>query len=167
MTHNSWAAVFESILQILCDKALCVYGDRLVSAVAFGSVGRVTMRPDSDIDMLFVLERLPKGRLKRMAEFQVLERMMDPVLQEARAQGVRTMLSPVLKTPEEVRLGSPLFLDMVEDARILYDRDGFFRQQMDLLRQRLAHLGARRIWKGNAWYWDLKPDYRCGEEFEL
>jgi hypothetical protein len=27
--------------------------------------------------------------------------------------------------------------------------------------------GARRIWCGNAWYWDLKPDYRPGEVFEL
>lgn len=167
MKHNSWAAVFESILQTLCDKALCVYGDRLVSVAVFGSVGRAAMRPDSDIDMHFVLERLSNGRLKRMAEFQVLDRLMDPVLREARVQGVSTSLSPVLKTPEEVRLGSPLFLDMVEDARILVDRNGFFRQQIDLLRERLAQLGAKRVWKGNAWYWDLKPDYRCGEEFEL
>jgi hypothetical protein len=31
----------------------------------------------------------------------------------------------------------------------------------------LAHLGARRVWLGNAWYWDLKPDYRPGDVFEL
>jgi hypothetical protein len=31
----------------------------------------------------------------------------------------------------------------------------------------LEQLGARRIWRGNAWFWDLKPDYRPGEVFEL
>jgi hypothetical protein len=68
---------------------------------------------------------------------------VDPILREARLQGVSTTLSPVLKSPEEIRLGSPLFLDMVDDARILYDRDRFLSQRINLLRERLAHLGAR------------------------
>jgi hypothetical protein len=33
--------------------------------------------------------------------------------------------SPVFKSPEEVEAGSPLFLDMVDDARILCDPEGF------------------------------------------
>jgi uncharacterized protein len=56
---------------------------------------------------------------------------------------------------------------MVEDARVLYDKGDFFVRQLARLRQRLTELGAKRIWKGNAWYWDLKPDYRPGEVFEL
>jgi len=35
------------------------------------------------------------------------------------------------------------------------------------LKARLEALGARRIWRGNAWFWGLKPDYRIGEIFEL
>ncbi len=56
---------------------------------------------------------------------------------------------------------------MTEDARILFDREGFFARKLDRLRERLAQLGAKRIWLGNAWYWDFKPDYRPGEVFEL
>ena len=56
---------------------------------------------------------------------------------------------------------------MVDDARILLDRGDFFQRELNGLRERLARLGARRIWKGNAWYWDLKPDYKAGEEFEI
>ena len=63
--------------------------------------------------------------------------------------------------------GSPLFLDMTEDARILYDRDGFLERAFVDLESRLERLGARRIWRGNAWYWDLKPDYTPGEVFEI
>ena len=56
---------------------------------------------------------------------------------------------------------------MVEDARILFDRDGFFAAVLERLRARLEALGARRVWRGNAWFWDLKPDYVPGEVFEL
>jgi hypothetical protein len=77
------------------------------------------------------------------------------------------MLSPVFKTPAEVELGSPLFLDMVQDARILHDPDGLLAARLDRLRARLAELGARRIWRGNAWYWDLKPDLKPGEVITL
>jgi hypothetical protein len=38
---------------------------------------------------------------------------------------------------------------------------------MTRLRERLATLGARRVWRGNAWFWDLKPDYQPGDVFEL
>jgi hypothetical protein len=60
-----------------------------------------------------------------------------------------------------------LFLDMVDDARVLVDHDGVFAAARDRWRHRLLALGARRIWRGNAWLWDLKPDYRPGEVFEL
>jgi len=35
------------------------------------------------------------------------------------------------------------------------------------LRARLRRSGARRIWRGTQWYWDLKPDYRRGEIIRL
>ena len=60
------------------------------------------------------------------------------------------MLSPVFKTPAEVEAGSPLFLDMIDDARLLHDPDGFFQRFLDGFRRRLQGLGARRIWLGNA-----------------
>jgi hypothetical protein len=28
-------------------------------------------------------------------------------------------------------------------------------------------LDARRIWLGNAWHWDLKPDFKPGDVIEL
>ena len=167
MTRASWTEPFQRLLQTLLEKSTAFYGDRLVSAVVFGSVGRGTMRPDSDIDVLFIIDPLPNGRLRRVDEFNALESQMDGILKEVRKLGVQTTLSPVFKTPEEARQGSALFLDMIDDARILFDRNGFFSQQMSDLRQRLAHLGAKRIWRGNAWYWDLKPDYKCGEEFQI
>jgi uncharacterized protein len=66
-----------------------------------------------------------------------------------------------------VEAGSPLFLDLVEDARILYDEGDFFAGRLERLRERLAALGSRRVWRGNAWYWILKPDLKPGETISL
>ncbi|MBI4715493.1 MAG: hypothetical protein HY760_06120 [Nitrospirae bacterium] len=73
----------------------------------------------------------------------------------------------IFKSPEEALKGSPLFLDMVEDARILLDKGGFLADILAALRSRLAALGSRRVWRGNAWYWILKPDLKPGEVFDL
>lgn len=158
---------FENLAMELLEACRRHYGKRLVSVVLYGSAGRGTHGPDSDLDVLIVAEALPRGRLARVEEFVPVEAALGPSLSEMRSCGFSTEVSPVLKTPEEVAAGSPLFLDMTEDARILYDREGFFAAALKRLRARLKALGSRRIWCGNAWYWDLKPDYKPGEEFEL
>ena len=133
----------------------------------FGSVGRGTPRYGSDIDLLLVVRGLPPGRFNRVEEFLPVEARLEPALAAGEAGHPPIALSPVFKTPEEVEAGSPLFLDMVDDARILYDAEGFLGKYLDRLRARLRELGARRIRRGNAWYWELKPDLKPGEVFAL
>jgi len=137
------------------------YGERLISLAVFGSVGRGTPRPDSDIDLFLVVKDLPVGRIARVKEFAAIETTLGLTIKG------RVELSPIFKTPEEIANGSPLFLDMVEDVRMLFDRDDFFKNILKNLKERLQRLGARRIWQGIVWYWDLKPDYKQGEIFEI
>ncbi len=94
--------------------------------------------------------------MERVKEFEPIERALGNV-----------MLSPILKTPAEIANGSPLLLDMVDDAVILYDRADFLKTALDTLRANLHRLGAKRIWRGENWFWDLKPDYQRGEIFEI
>jgi len=143
------------------------YGERLVSVVLFGSVARGTAGPTSDMDLLVVADGLAQGRMKRSADFSAVEDAVEPLLVSLREKGIHTRLSPVLKTKEEASGGNILYIDLVEDARVLFDRDGFFEQILARLRRRLSELGARRVWIGSAWYWDLKPDFKPGEVFEL
>src|SRR5881296_3289212 len=105
---------YEEILRRLVEGLQAHYGPRLVSVAVFGSVGRGTQREDSDIDLLIVARDLPRGRT-------------------ARVELMPVALSPVLKTPEEVEAGSPLFLDMVEDAQILHDEGGFLAAYLERL----------------------------------
>ncbi len=158
---------FEKIERRLLSEIKSFYKKRLVSVVIFGSAARETQRFDSDIDILIIAKGLPKGRMKRIREFDTVEDKVEPYLISFQKQGIHTCISAIIKSPEEARKGSPLFLDMVEDASILFDRDSFFSAVLERLRNRLKVLGAKRIWKGNAWYWNLKPDYKPGEIFEL
>jgi hypothetical protein len=160
-------AEFETFLHAINEACRDHYGDRLVSVAVFGSVGRGTPRPDSDVDVLIVAEPLPDGRLARGEDFRPVEATLAPGRLVMRRAGFTAFVSPIFKTPDEIRRGSPLLLDMTSDARCLYDRDAFLAGALERLRARLTALGARRIWRGNAWLWDLKPDLRPGEVFEL
>ena len=139
----------------------------MAKVAASGSVGRATPRADSDVDALIVARALPRGRLARVREYLPVEGRLAAALESASRGGGPISISPVFKTPEEVERGSPLFLDMVEDARILHDPEGFLDRYLRRLRGRLSELGARRVRMGNAWYWDLKPDLKPGEIIEL
>lgn len=158
---------FKELQDKLLEETKSFYGKRLVSFVVFGSVARETYRFNSDIDLLIIAENLPKGRMKRVAEFSAVEDRIEPFLESLKKKGIDTFISSVFKTPQEAELGSPLFLDMVEDARILYDKNEFFSKRLERLRKRLRELGAKRVWKGNIWHWVLKPDYQPGEVIEL
>jgi predicted nucleotidyltransferase len=153
----------EHVLGRLLGACQGLYADRLVSLVVFGSVGRGTPRPDSDIDLLVVADPLPDGRIPRVREFDAVERSVAVGAPASAAH----RLSPIFKTPAEVRRGSPLFLDMLEDGRLLYDRGGFFASELAALKGRLDKLGSKRIWKDDSWYWDLKPDFKPGDEIVL
>jgi len=158
---------FKELQEKILEETKSFYGERLVSFVVFGSVARETYRPDSDIDLLIIAEKLPDGRMKRVAQYSAVEERIEPFLESLKKKGINTFISAVFKTPQEAESGSPLFLDMVEDACILYDRNGFFAKRLERLRNRLKELGAKRVWKGNIWHWVLKPDYQPGEVIEL
>jgi predicted nucleotidyltransferase len=157
---------YDEILGRVVAELRVVYGARLVACAVYGSVGRGTMREDSDIDLLIVARDLPRGVSARRAEIDPVEERLDALLAPRPAGAARIVLSAVIRTPDEMAAGDPLFLDMVDDARLLHDPEGFLARYLDGLRARLRRLGARRVpWKG-AWYWDVKPDYRPGEVFE-
>lgn len=158
---------FEHLLDEILKDTIKVYAHRLVSLAVFGSVGRGTPRADSDVDILIIADGLPHGRIKRVMEFEKVEAAVESTLQSMSKQGISTVLSPVIKTKDEVLAGSLLFLDMIDDARILYDRNNFFAGFLDRFQKRLQVMGAKKVKRGGAWYWVLKEDYKAGETFEI
>ncbi len=159
---------YYKIVDRLKELLINYYKERLISIVIFGSVAKDTFRPDSDIDLLIIARNLVKGRLKRVKEFEEnVECYLEGYIKTLAKNGIHPYISPVIKTPEEVEYGSPLFLDMTEDAKILYDKDNFFHDYIEKLKKRLSILGAKRIPFKGGYYWDLKPDYKPGDVIEL
>ncbi|MGH7340330.1 MAG: nucleotidyltransferase domain-containing protein [Candidatus Rokuibacteriota bacterium] len=142
-------------------------GDNLVSVVLYGSVARGEARDGSDIDLLVVCDDLPDGRFARLRRLEGAEHDLDPELARLRADGIDTRLAVIARTRSEAERTVPLYLDMVEDARLLFDREGFFAAILDRLRARLVALGAQRRRLGRARYWILKRDFVPGEVVEL
>lgn len=141
-------------------------GDDLVSVVLFGSVARGEARPDSDIDLLVIARNLPKSQFARTdIVIKAEDRLFDEMGEAPPGEG--TMIAAIMRTPEEAASPVPLYLDMVDEAVLLFDRDGFFSNVLSKLGKRLRSLGAKRRVLGNVRYWDLKPDYSPGDVIEF
>lgn len=151
----------RAALNVAVPAWTALLGERLVSLVLFGSVARGDAHDRSDIDLLIVAESFPR----RLADRR------RPLLAEwARVRGALPAVdwNLVTKTPEEARAHSPLYLDLVEDAVLLFDRGGFFEAVLHSLRARMQALGSRRIYlPDGSWYWDLRPGFRFGDVVEL
>jgi predicted nucleotidyltransferase len=158
------AEVFRQLEERLVQASLAHFGDDLCGLLVYGSVGRGTMRANSDMDILLVVRGLPPTTWERLRLFDPVESELAPALADARRAGVETQFSPVLKSMEDLRKGFLLMLDMTEDARILWDRDRQLENSLEAFRQRLIQSGARRIRAGASGYWDLKPDYKPGDK---
>jgi hypothetical protein len=120
------------------------------------------------VDVLIVARRLSPSSLERQAFFtRIATAAESPFRPAFQAAGWCPYLSAILKTPEEAGRISRIYFDMVEEANIVFDRDGFFRGVLQRVKKRLEELGAKKVRVGRMWYWDLKPDYRPGEIFEI
>lgn len=163
----NWKTAYDDIVAALPEAAQQVYGERLKALVLFGSVARGTQRPDSDIDLLLVVEPLPARRMARIIEFEGVEDLLQPQSQAARAKSVYAEFSPLIRTPVELEAGSFAFLDIPTEGRFLYDPNGIARDYFDRLAVRLKAQGAQRRLIDGSPYWVLKPGARPGEPIPI
>jgi predicted nucleotidyltransferase len=160
-------ATVQALITKLVERLKEEFGDNLVSVVLYGSVARGDYRTDSDIDLLLVFEELPHGQFSRRDMVSWLEREVEREAPQRLEEGQYHMFSTILKTREEARHTAPFYVDMTTDAVILYDEDHFFSGVLDDLRVRMKELGSKKVYIGEKWYWDLKPDLKLGEIIEL
>ena len=140
-----------------------VLGENLTSVVLFGSVARGEARPDSDIDLLVICRELPAGAFRRQEVLEPVQERLQVELDRLWEQGCYTDFTEIIKTETEAQKTHLLYLDMTEEAVILFDRGEFFARVLARVRERLRELGAQRKQLGRIRYWDLKPDFKPGE----
>jgi uncharacterized protein len=154
----------EHLAQALEEKI----GEDLISVVLYGSYARGQIQEGSDVDLLIVARNLPPSSLDRQVFFnKILLAVEEPFRKNLHGTGFSPYISAILKTPEEAGRVSRFYFDMVDEAKIFLDRDDFFKSVLERVEKRLKDLGAKKIQVGKMWYWDLKPDYRPGDVFEI
>jgi predicted nucleotidyltransferase len=159
---------YKSLLNKLLDLTKNYYDDRLISFVLFGSVARGTAKKDSDIDIILITDNL--SHKDSMDRFLFIEEKLkgSPEFISITKSGCTPELKPILFSKEEASESRYIFLDIVNDGIILYDRNDFFRKRLEKLRMKLKELKSRRIFqKDGSWYWILAPYLKFGESFEI
>ena len=153
---------FRPILQGFVKHVKDMFGDDLVSIVVFGSVGRGDCTENSDIDMIVVVRNLPKSFFKRINLF-------IPIIEKVRRNTHSRVLIQIYPlTVGEASKNRPLYLDMLTDAVILYDKNHFMEGVLRKLWRKLKSLGTRKVrLKNGSWLWILKPDIKLGEVVEI
>lgn len=146
------------------------FGEGLLSVVVFGSVARGEETLASDMDLLVISRDFPEsmsGRMDRLA--RMLTRLeKTEAFEKMREEGVNTWIQFHALKPEEAKRHRPIYLDVVEDGVIIFDREKFIETVLLGLGERLKELGARRVFlEDGSWYWDLKPNIIKGEKIEL
>lgn len=154
---------YKQILNKFTQKLFARFKDDLISLVLFGSVTRGTARKESDIDILIILNDAPDSyydRLKPVIDIE-LELRND-------IEGMPPVFSSIILSMDEAKENRNIFLDMIDDSIILYDKNSFFKNRLSELKNRLVQLGSKKvILDDDTWYWNLKPDIEAGEIIEL
>ncbi len=142
----------------------------LVSVVVFGSVGRGDATSDSDTDLLIVSDAFSSSMSKRM-EFLVKilahieQTEIFRILQE---REINTWIQFHPLRTKEAKLTRPIYLDMVEDGVVLFDKNHFIENILQKLKKKMEILGSKRHFlEDGSWFWDLKPGMKRGEVIDL
>lgn len=138
------------------------------SFAIYGSVARGAAGDDSDIDILMISGDFQGSLGKRIEQLMRVEYAVQEELRWLRKEGIITGISFYPLKPGEAERLPNLFLDLTEDAVILYDEGRFLEELLSELKAKLLRRGAVRVFLDQErWYWDLKPDYKFGETVEI
>lgn len=140
----------------------------VTSFAVYGSVARGNASANSDIDVLLISQDLQGSLGSRIEGLYMVEKALEDELSWLRKHGFHTGFSFYPLRMEEAQRLPSLFLDLTEDAVILQDRNRFLEKTLAEFKVKLLRLGAKRIFTDKEhWYWDLKPDYKFGENVEV
>lgn len=154
---------FKLIVRETTNELIKNFRENLVSIILFGSVARGTATNQSDIDIIVVAENFPRNISGRID-------MLLPILNKvySKIQGRKPFIQFHPLRPNEAEKFRPIYLDVLTDGIILYDKNDFMRKVLNRMQRKLTKLGAKKVYlKDGSWMWILKPGLKPGEVIEI
>jgi len=130
------------------DKCKERFGKDLISVVLFGSHARGTATSYSDVDLLVVVENLPKKRIER---YKLLTKEIHDILIRYNLK-----ISPIIIEPKELSTKNinPLIYGILTGYKILYERDDFWNRYLDNIRDVIKL--TKPVYIEGAKRWDIE-----------
>lgn len=116
---KSYREGYFFILERIGERIRECFGDNLVSLVVFGSVAKGTFSPESDIDLLVILEDYKHKREEYVRLFECLEEFKE--------------INPVIIKKGQLQESLWFLWDC--QFIILYDKNGFFSNFLERLKE--------------------------------
>lgn len=153
-----------------CELLHDAYKERLEGIMIFGSVARGDWNEYSDIDILVVVRGWERMRVwERISELGAIkdELARAPEFSGAVKEGFWPVIQHVPLDLEELGRFGTIYLDVVFDGLLLFDRGGLMKGFVDSIRGWAERADARRVTlpDGRS-YWTMKQA-RAGEIVEL
>jgi len=160
---------YIKLIEEYCSAIKNHFRDRLISICLFGSVARGEAKPDSDIDILVIVESVSKDIGIRIKETNYIHQELkkSEAYLTLRRSKVSGLISDIFFTPEEIKKHPPILLDIIEDGVILYDKNLFLSNELGIMNERLKEYKALKVNTEKGHFWILKPDVVSGEVVEI
>ncbi len=95
--------------------------------------------------------------------YENIEKKIESEIKEYEKYNINTYISSIIRSKEEIKYGSPLYIEMILVAKIIYDKDNFFRDYFKKLENKLNKLKSS---KKNG-YWIYKERVNKNEDVEI
>ncbi len=145
------------------------FRNRLWSICFFGSAARGEATPESDLDALIVVDGLPRDIGLRFHETNPIHSTLrqTEAYRKLKSLQRRGTVSDIFLSRQETSEHPPILLDIADHGILAFDRNNFLKGTLELFRQRLRELGARKVITKKGYYWILKPDAKPTEVVEI
>ncbi|WP_422444838.1 nucleotidyltransferase family protein [Thermoanaerobacterium sp. DL9XJH110] len=154
---NTFSSLHRQYLNGVLKRIHEYYGDLLLGLSIFGSYARRENRKNSDLDLLIILKKVP-GFSQRIREFVdnvelELESLAQKLYEE---EDILCELSPYILSKEESLKFHPIYFDLVEYNKVVYDPEGIISHIIESTKNLMVRNGAKKVEYGNFWEWETE-----------
>jgi predicted nucleotidyltransferase len=155
MTNDQAKKQLDEILKNWVQSSIVSTNKNIIGIVQFGSTTREVLKHQTDVDLLIFFDELPQNKMDRSL---LIDKIQDPLeIELKKISGYEIYPSVLAKAKLQCDKVAPIYLDMTEHSKILFDPEGFVSSILEKTSAWIKRHGSYKVHRGNLWYWILDP----------